>query len=228
MEAALRASGTEIVTVALRRVDPTAEGSVLDLIARLGLFALPNTAGCYTARDAVRTARLGARGAGDRLGQARGDRRRPDADARCRRARRRGRDPGRRGLHRAPVRERRSGARPTTRGRRLRRGDAAGLADRVRRRDPQPLQPADHRRVRRRAGGLRRRDRDRVRRGPGDGARLRRRACSRAPSPAPPIPSGWRSRCATRSRPATRRVARAGSRGCCTPRPRRPARASRT
>ena len=59
MEGALRASGTEIVTVALRRVDPTAEGSVLDLIARLGLFALPNTAGCYTARDAVRTAHLG-------------------------------------------------------------------------------------------------------------------------------------------------------------------------
>jgi thiazole synthase len=58
MEAALRASETEIVTVALRRIDPSAEGSVLDLIARLGLFALPNTAGCYTARDAVRTARL--------------------------------------------------------------------------------------------------------------------------------------------------------------------------
>src|SRR5918996_1622578 len=58
MEGALRASGTEIVTVALRRVDPLAQGSVLDVIDRLGLFALPNTAGCYTARDAVRTARL--------------------------------------------------------------------------------------------------------------------------------------------------------------------------
>jgi thiazole synthase len=58
MEHALIASGTEIVTVALRRVDPDAEGSVLDLIGRLGLFALPNTAGCYTARDAVRTAKL--------------------------------------------------------------------------------------------------------------------------------------------------------------------------
>ncbi|MBM3667849.1 MAG: sulfur carrier protein ThiS [Actinobacteria bacterium] len=58
MERALIASGTEIVTVALRRVDPGAEGSVLELIDRLGLFALPNTAGCYTARDAVRTARL--------------------------------------------------------------------------------------------------------------------------------------------------------------------------
>src|SRR3954453_1441448 len=58
MEEALIASGTEIVTVALRRVDPDAQGSVLDLIRRLGLFALPNTAGCYTARDAVRTAKL--------------------------------------------------------------------------------------------------------------------------------------------------------------------------
>jgi thiazole synthase len=58
MEAALAAAGTEIVTVALRRVDPAAEGSVLDVIDRLGLFVLPNTAGCYTARDAVRTAKL--------------------------------------------------------------------------------------------------------------------------------------------------------------------------
>jgi thiazole synthase len=58
MEQALIASGTEIVTVALRRVDTETEGSVLDLIRRLELFALPNTAGCYTARDAVRTARL--------------------------------------------------------------------------------------------------------------------------------------------------------------------------
>ena len=58
MEQALRSSGTEIVTVALRRVDPTAEGSVLDVIYRLGLFALPNTAGCFTARDAIRTAHL--------------------------------------------------------------------------------------------------------------------------------------------------------------------------
>jgi thiazole synthase len=58
MEAALAAAGTEIVTVALRRIDPTQQGSVLDVIDKLGLFALPNTAGCYTARDAVRTAKL--------------------------------------------------------------------------------------------------------------------------------------------------------------------------
>jgi len=58
MERALIVSGAEIVTVALRRIDPDAEGSVLDIVDRLGLFALPNTAGCYTARDAVRTAQL--------------------------------------------------------------------------------------------------------------------------------------------------------------------------
>ena len=58
MESSLEASGTEIVTVALRRVDPQAQGSITDVIERLGLFALPNTAGCYTARDAVRTAQL--------------------------------------------------------------------------------------------------------------------------------------------------------------------------
>jgi thiazole synthase len=58
MEQALAASGAEIVTIALRRIDPEAKGSVLEVLDRLGLFALPNTAGCYTARDAVRTAQL--------------------------------------------------------------------------------------------------------------------------------------------------------------------------
>jgi thiazole synthase len=58
MEHALAASGAEIVTVALRRIDPASRGTLLDVIERLGLFVLPNTAGCYTARDAVRTAQL--------------------------------------------------------------------------------------------------------------------------------------------------------------------------
>ena len=44
--------------VPLCRVPPLAVASVLDLIRGLELFALPNTAGCYTARDAVRTAKL--------------------------------------------------------------------------------------------------------------------------------------------------------------------------
>jgi thiazole synthase len=59
LERALVASGTEITTVALRRVDPSAPGSLFDLLRRTGIRPLPNTAGCYTARDAVRTAQLG-------------------------------------------------------------------------------------------------------------------------------------------------------------------------
>jgi thiazole synthase len=59
LEASLVASEAEIVTVALRRVDPTRRApSPLDVIDRLGLFVLPNTAGCYTAGEAVRTAHL--------------------------------------------------------------------------------------------------------------------------------------------------------------------------
>jgi thiazole synthase len=59
LEAALVASEAEIVTVALRRVDPTRGApSPLDVVDRLGLFVLPNTAGCYTAREAVTTAHL--------------------------------------------------------------------------------------------------------------------------------------------------------------------------
>jgi thiazole synthase len=58
LEQALRASGTELVTVALRRVDPASRGSVLDVIERVGAAVLPNTAGCFTAREAVSMARL--------------------------------------------------------------------------------------------------------------------------------------------------------------------------
>jgi thiazole synthase len=55
---AIAASGTELVTVALRRVDPSARGSLIEVIEDAGVGLLPNTAGCYTARDAVLTARL--------------------------------------------------------------------------------------------------------------------------------------------------------------------------
>ena len=58
LERALAASECELVTVALRRVSPEATGSVLDVIDRLGLDVLPNTAGCHTAADAVLTAKL--------------------------------------------------------------------------------------------------------------------------------------------------------------------------
>jgi thiazole synthase len=59
-EAAIRASGAEVVTVALRRVDlkTRGEGSMWGVLDRLKSTVLPNTAGCYTADDALRTARL--------------------------------------------------------------------------------------------------------------------------------------------------------------------------
>jgi thiazole synthase len=56
--AALRASGAEICTVALRRIDPSARGSLIDTIDEAGCMLLPNTAGCFTARDAIETAHL--------------------------------------------------------------------------------------------------------------------------------------------------------------------------
>jgi len=60
MRAAHVASGTECVTVAVRRVSLVpGEPSLLDFIDRRVITLLPNTAGCFTAEDAVRTARLG-------------------------------------------------------------------------------------------------------------------------------------------------------------------------
>ncbi len=65
MARAHEASGAEIVTVAVRRVNLTdrSKESLLDYIDRSKYFILPNTAGCYTGEDAIRTARL-AREAG--------------------------------------------------------------------------------------------------------------------------------------------------------------------
>ena len=56
---ALAASGADMATLALRRVEPGARGSIVDVLENAGCFLLPNTAGCFTARDAVTTARLG-------------------------------------------------------------------------------------------------------------------------------------------------------------------------
>jgi thiazole synthase len=58
LEQALLASGTELTTVAMRRLDPSTKGSVLSVLERHGIRVLPNTAGCYTAGEAVLTARL--------------------------------------------------------------------------------------------------------------------------------------------------------------------------
>ena len=59
LERAVVASGTQLVTVALRRVEAALGGSLLEVLDRCGVRLLPNTAGCMTARDAVLTARLG-------------------------------------------------------------------------------------------------------------------------------------------------------------------------
>ncbi|ACY23528.1 thiazole biosynthesis family protein [Gordonia bronchialis DSM 43247] len=58
LEDALRASGTELTTVAVRRVDAASGTGVLDLLRRLGIAPLPNTAGCHTTAEAVLTAQL--------------------------------------------------------------------------------------------------------------------------------------------------------------------------
>jgi thiazole synthase len=58
VDEALAAAGSAMCTVAMRRVDPGTSGSILDVLDRHGVRVLPNTAGCRTAREAVRTAQL--------------------------------------------------------------------------------------------------------------------------------------------------------------------------
>lgn len=60
LEQAIRASGTEMVTVALRRIGAAAtmHGGLLDMVERCGVRLLPNTAGCRTAMEAVKVAHL--------------------------------------------------------------------------------------------------------------------------------------------------------------------------
>ena len=55
---ALHASGTALATVALRRYSPTTRGSLFHMLDDEGIRLLPNTAGCFTAREAVITAEL--------------------------------------------------------------------------------------------------------------------------------------------------------------------------
>jgi thiazole synthase len=66
---AIRASGARLVTVAIRRVNlsDTGTGSLLGMLREEGVKLLPNTAACYTADDAVRTARLAREAAGTDL-----------------------------------------------------------------------------------------------------------------------------------------------------------------
>jgi len=58
LEASLIASEATIATVALRRVDPSVKGSIYDLLERRNFSLLPNTAGCYSAAEAVKVAEL--------------------------------------------------------------------------------------------------------------------------------------------------------------------------
>jgi thiazole synthase len=58
LAAAIEVSGTEMVTVALRRVDTDSRTGLVEVLDDAGVKLLPNTAGCFTARDAVMTAKL--------------------------------------------------------------------------------------------------------------------------------------------------------------------------
>jgi thiazole synthase len=58
MADAVAESGAEMATLALRRVDPSSRGSIVEVLENAGCFLLPNTAGCFTARDAVATAQM--------------------------------------------------------------------------------------------------------------------------------------------------------------------------
>ncbi|MBV9594333.1 MAG: thiazole synthase [Actinobacteria bacterium] len=58
IDEAVGASGTAMCTVAMRRLDATTNGSIVEVLDRHGVRILPNTAGCRTAREAVLTAEL--------------------------------------------------------------------------------------------------------------------------------------------------------------------------
>ena len=58
LSASLVASEASIATVALRRVDPSVEGSIYDLLGRLNFSLLPDTAGCFSAGEAIKVAEL--------------------------------------------------------------------------------------------------------------------------------------------------------------------------
>jgi thiazole synthase len=58
LEETLKASHSTIATVALRRVDPSVEGSIYDLLKKLNFSLLPNTAGCFSSSEAIKVAQL--------------------------------------------------------------------------------------------------------------------------------------------------------------------------
>ncbi len=172
LDQALAASGTELTTVAMRRVDPAARGSVLDVLRRRDIKVLPNTAGCFTAGEAVLTARL-AREALETnwvklevIADERTLLPDPHRDASTPPS---GWSPT--GSRYCPTRRRPRAGPPAGAGG-LRGGDAAGRADRFRAGHPQPAQHRADRGVRERAGDPGRGDRYGQRRGAGHGAGL--------------------------------------------------------
>ena len=172
---ALRASGTALATVAVRRVDPATRYSLVELLDGLGIRILPNTAGCFTAADAVLTAQLAREAfATDWVKlEVIGDDRTllPDPIELVDAAEQLVDD----GFVVLPY----CGDDPVV-ARRLEQvgcsgGHAAGLAHRQRTRHPQPPQHRTDRRAGRCARRPRRRHRHRLGRLPGHGARLQRR-----------------------------------------------------
>ena len=167
------ASGTEMVTVAVRRVNlgDRSQESLLDFIDADKYFLLPNTAGCYTADDAVRTAHL-AREVGlsnwVKL-EVIGDERTlfPDNEALLEATRRLVRDD----FVVLPLHQRRPGGLPQARGRRGRGRDAARRAHRLRAGHPERQQHPHHQGRGRRARHRGRRRRHAVGRRAGHGAR---------------------------------------------------------
>ena len=196
---AIVASGADIVTVAIRRTNigqDASAPSLLDTLPPTEFTYLPNTAGCYTADDAVRTLRLARELLdGHRLGEARGARRQGLAVSRT----------SAQTLKAAetlvaegfevmvytsddPIVARELEAD------RLRRDHAAGVADRLGHGHPQSLEPAADPRAGEGAGARRRRRRHRLRRGDRDGAGLRRRADEHGDRAARASRCAWRGR----------------------------------
>ena len=178
MADAHRASGADMVTVAVRRVNLTdrSKESLIDYIDRERIFILPNTAGCYTADEAMRTARLGREvGLSNWVKlEVIGDEQTLFPDNVALLEATRVLVAGR--LRRPALHQRRPGRVPQA-GRGGRRGgDAARRADRVGPRHPEPEQHPDHQGPGARAGDRRRRRRHGVGRRHRDGARRGRRA----------------------------------------------------
>ena len=177
---ATEAAGAQIVTVAIRRTNigqNPGEPNLLDVLPPDRYTILPNTAGCYTAEDAVRTCRL-ARELLDghtlvKL-EVLGDQKTlfPDVVQTLKAAE----TTGRRRLRGDGLHQRRSDPGQAPGGNRLRRGDAAGRADRFRPGHPEQVQPARDHRERQGADHRRCRRRHRVGCGDRDGTGLRRRA----------------------------------------------------